>query len=140
MKSTMVESRIQWSTQTRSKEYGFLLPRRLTRSAINYARVGSQIFDSLPSHKIKLADRVSSQSKRKTVHFLKQICVDHCILLLKYMSNHMHFITNGYKRFSFDQLVRSKATYFFKPYYITPGSFEKFVLYFQFMCLDFILK
>ena len=27
-------------------------------------------------------------------------CVDHCILLLNYLSNHMHFITNGYKRFS----------------------------------------
>ena len=26
-------------------------------------------------------------------------CVDHYILLLKYLSNHMHFKTNGYKRF-----------------------------------------
>ena len=26
--------------------------------------------------------------------------MDHCILLLKHLSNHMHFITNGYKRFS----------------------------------------
>ena len=25
--------------------------------------------------------------------------VDHCILLLKHLSNHMHFITNGFKRF-----------------------------------------
>ena len=30
---------------------------------------------------------------------LRQICVDHGILLLKHLSNHMHFITNGYKRF-----------------------------------------
>ena len=27
-------------------------------------------------------------------------CVDQYILLLKYLSNHMRFITNGYKRFS----------------------------------------
>ena len=27
------------------------------------------------------------------------VCVDQCILLLQYLSNHMHFITNGYKRF-----------------------------------------
>ena len=26
--------------------------------------------------------------------------MDHCILLLNHLSNHMHFITNGYKRFS----------------------------------------
>ena len=25
--------------------------------------------------------------------------MDHCILLSKHLSNHMHFITNGYKRF-----------------------------------------
>ena len=28
------------------------------------------------------------------------LCVDHCILLLNHLSNHMHFITNGYKHFS----------------------------------------
>ena len=28
------------------------------------------------------------------------MCVDHCILLLKHLSNRVHFITNGYKRFS----------------------------------------
>ena len=26
--------------------------------------------------------------------------MDHCILLLKHLSYHMHFITNGFKRFS----------------------------------------
>ena len=35
----------------------------------------------------------------------KQICVDHYILILKRLSNHIHFI---------DQLVRSKATCSFK--------------------------
>ena len=52
----------------------FLLLCKLTRSAI----YGSQKFDS---HKWPA-------------------CVDHYILLLKHLSNHMHFITNGYKRFS----------------------------------------
>ena len=36
--------------------------------------------------------------------------MDHYILLLRYLSNHTHFITNGYKRFSKGQLGRSKAT------------------------------
>ena len=27
-----------------------------------------------------------------------KICVDHYILLLKYLSNRMHFTTNGYKK------------------------------------------
>ena len=26
--------------------------------------------------------------------------MDHCILLVKHLSNHMHFIKNGFKRFS----------------------------------------
>ena len=30
---------------------------------------------------------------------LNDTCVDHYILLLKHLSNHMHFITNGFKRF-----------------------------------------
>ena len=30
----------------------------------------------------------------------RHVCVDHCILLLQHLSTHMHFITNGYKRFS----------------------------------------
>ena len=39
------------------------------------------------------------------------VCVDHCILLLKHLSNHnMHFITNGYNTFFVDQLALSKAT------------------------------
>ena len=32
--------------------------------------------------------------------FLSDTCVDHYILLLKYLSNHMHFVINVYKRFS----------------------------------------
>ena len=33
------------------------------------------------------------------VENLSNTCVDHYTLLLKYLSNHMHFITNGYKYF-----------------------------------------
>ena len=37
--------------------------------------------------------------KQKENHAIsRQICVDDCILLLKHLSNLMHFITNGYKR------------------------------------------
>ena len=31
---------------------------------------------------------------------LRQFCVDHCFLLLNCLSNHIHFVTNGFKRFS----------------------------------------
>ena len=64
----------------------FLLPRRQTRSAI----YGLTPINGRPC---------CSQSKRNHA-ILRHICVDHCILLLKHLSNHMHFITNGYKRFS----------------------------------------
>ena len=49
-----------------------------------------------------MADRVSSQSKKGNHAISGQTCVDHCIPLLKHLSKHrpMHFITNGYKRFS----------------------------------------
>ena len=30
----------------------------------------------------------------------RHVSVDHCILLLQHLSTYMHFITNGYKRFS----------------------------------------
>ena len=46
-----------------------------------------------------MADRVSRRGKRKTA-ILRHVCVDHCILLLQHLSTQMHFITNGYKRFS----------------------------------------
>ena len=67
----------------------FLLPRRLTWSAI----YGSQIFDS---HKwpTVLVRKVKGKPRNFEAN-----CVDHCILLLQHLSNHMHFITNGYKRF-----------------------------------------
>ena len=40
-------------------------------------------------------------SKQKENHAIsRQMCVDHCILLFKHLSTHMHFITNGNKRFS----------------------------------------
>ena len=82
----------------------FLLPRRLTRSAI----YGGQIFDS---HKWPT---VLVRTVKENHAISRQICVDHCILLLQHLSNHMHFITNGYKRFFIDQLDRSKATCSFK--------------------------
>ena len=47
-----------------------------------------------------MADCVSRRDKRKTT-ISSDTCVNHYILLLKYLSNHnMQFITNGYKRFS----------------------------------------
>ena len=49
-----------------------------------------------------MADRVSTQSKRKTTQF-RGNCVDHCILLLNHLSNHKHFMLEycnsfGWKR------------------------------------------
>ena len=66
----------------------FLLLCELTQSAI----YGSQKFDS---HKwpTVFVDEVKGKPRSVT-------CVDHYILLLNYLSNRMHFITNGYKRFS----------------------------------------
>ena len=46
-----------------------------------------------------MADRVNLQSKRKPPN-LRQMCVDHSILLFNHLFYHVHFITNGYKRFS----------------------------------------
>ena len=40
---------------------------------------------------------------------LRHICAYHCILLLQHLSNHMLFITNSFKHFFTDKLVRSKA-------------------------------
>ena len=62
----------------------FFLPRRQTRSAI----YGSQIFDS---HKwpTGLVRKVKGKPRNS-----RQICVDHYILFLKDLSNHVHFITN----------------------------------------------
>ena len=79
----------------------FILRRELTRSAI----YGSQKFDS---HKwlTVLVDEV----KRKPRNFKAYFCVDHCILLLQHLSNHIDFITNGYRTLFKDQLDRSKAT------------------------------
>ena len=47
----------------------------------------------------KIADRFCFQRNRKTA-ISKHVCVNHYILILKYLSNHLHFITNGFKRFS----------------------------------------
>ena len=83
----------------------FLLRRELTRSAI----YGSHNFDSQKWPTV-LVDRVT----RKPRNFEAYLCIDHCILLLKHLSNHMHFITNGYRTLFKDQLDRSKATCSFK--------------------------
>ena len=53
---------------------------------------------------------------------LRHISVDHCILLLKHLSTHMHFITNGYRMLFKDQFDRSKATFFFKEYVLFVGQ------------------
>ena len=47
----------------------------------------------------KIADRASSRRKRKTVQFRVILVWINYILLLKYLTNHMHFITNGLKCF-----------------------------------------
>ena len=46
-----------------------------------------------------MADRVSSQRYKENRTILRHVCVDHYILLLNYQSNHLHFITSGFKRF-----------------------------------------
>ena len=65
----------------------FLLPHRLTLSAI----YGSQIFDS---HKWPTV--LVCKVKGKPRNFEANLCGS---LLLKHLSNHLHFITNGFKRF-----------------------------------------
>ena len=68
----------------------FLLPCRLTRSAIS----GSQIFDSNKWPTVSVR-RVNGKPR----NFEENLCGSLYILLLKHLSTHMHFITNGYKRF-----------------------------------------
>ena len=71
----------------------FLLPPRQTRSASN----GSQIVDS---HKWPTV-LVRNVKEKKKQALSRHNCVDHCILLLKHLSKHMHLKKkNGYKRFS----------------------------------------
>ena len=60
----------------------FFLSRRLTRSAI----YGSQFFDS---HKWPA---VLVRKVKGTLRNSRQICMDHCTLLLNHLSNHMHFL------------------------------------------------
>ena len=83
----------------------FLWPCELTRSAI----YGSQNFYS---HKWPTV--FSRRCKKENRAILRQTCVDHCILLLKHLSNHMRFIKNRLQTLFIDQLVRSKATCSFK--------------------------
>ena len=68
----------------------FLLPRRQTRSAIYACEfVDSREWLTVLIRKVKGKPRTFESN------------VDHCILLLKYLSDHnMYLITNGYKRFS----------------------------------------
>ena len=67
----------------------FLLPCRLTLSAI----MGVKFLTPINGRPCQFA-----QSKENHA-ISRQTCVNHCILLLKHLSNHMHFIRNGYKRF-----------------------------------------
>ena len=41
--------------------------------------------------------------KKENRTILRDVCVDYYVLLLNYLSNHMHFITNASKHFSTDQ-------------------------------------
>ena len=61
-----------------------------------------------------MAGSVSSWRIRKNCAISRNICVDHYILLLKHLSNHMHFKTNSFRTFFLDQLARSKSTCSFK--------------------------
>ena len=81
-----------------------LLHRQLKRSAI----YGSQIFDSHNRQTVLIL-----KVKGKPRNFEAMLCGS-LYILLKHLSNHMHFITNGYKMLFIDQLVRSKATCSFK--------------------------
>ena len=49
---------------------------------------------------ILMADRVSRRSERKTVHFQGIFVWIVVFYLQHHFSTHMHFTTNGYKRFS----------------------------------------
>ena len=46
-----------------------------------------------------MADRVCRRCKKENHAISSDTCVDRYILLLEYLSNHMHPITNGYIRF-----------------------------------------
>ena len=81
-----------------------LLHRRLKRSAI----YGSQTFDSHNRQTVLIR-----KVKGKPRNFEAMLCGS-LYILLKHLSNHMRFITNGYKMLFIDQLVRSKATCSFK--------------------------
>ena len=70
----------------------FLLHRRLTRSAI----CGSQIF---AGHFPINGRPCFFATLKENREIPRHVCVDHYILLLNYLSNHMHFKTNGFKRF-----------------------------------------
>ena len=68
----------------------FLLLYKLTQSTI----LRSQKHDSTKWRAVLVHD-----IKGKPCN-TRHICVDRYILLLKHLSNHMHFITKGFKRFS----------------------------------------
>ena len=75
-----------------SKCVVFLLPRRLTRSAIY----------------VKIADRVSSQGKRKTTQYFEANLCGSLYSTFKTFFNPYAIYNKRFKCF-FDQLVRSKA-------------------------------
>ena len=74
-----------------------------------------------------MADRVSSHSKRKTTQFRGKFVMDHCILLLQHLSNHMHFIKKQLQTLFIYQLVRSKATCSFKFACLKPKLFWVYI-------------
>ena len=69
----------------------FLKHRELTQSAILW----SHNFDSTKWQTMFLCD-----VRGKPCNFEACLCADHYILLLNYLSNQMHFITNDFKCFS----------------------------------------
>ena len=75
------------------------LPQNCTVFLLLFEHTQSAIYASqkMDSHKwlTVLVDEV-----KENLAILGHVCVDHCILLLKHLSTHMRFISNGYKCFS----------------------------------------
>ena len=90
---------------------GFLSLCDLTRSAIHCSR------------ETWLLGRPCLSTRLKENHAIsRRVCVDHCILLLPHLSPHMHFIINGYKRFSKTSTDSRKRVRGFAPFFHIKGS------------------
>ena len=73
----------------------------ITRNCTSFYVATSMLTRSATQHfgSTNWPTRVSSRVKGKSCNFETCLCVSLYILLLRYLSNHIHFITNGFKRF-----------------------------------------